>query len=276
MSHPLSKEALPKAALPKAALPKLQDIFQAYLLGQNDDMAQHVNDSSKADRALLLSIYRHGYFSRLHECLTVDYSAVRAMLGEEEFEQAMRAYVEAHPSRYANVRWLGQHLPQFLRQHASTKDRIDIIEMAEFEWALGLALDAADDEAMAVEELMQLSGEQWVALTVKPRANVHRLTLTTMAPKAWVGHDDKPLGSLTVEGAPQPIDWLVWRKDTNPQFRSMEPDEAWAFDAAASGMSFAELCEGLAKFMPVDKAATRAAGLLRVWIDARLLLPLTD
>ena len=256
-------------------LPTLQDSFQAYLLGQSDEIAQTVNDSSKADRALLLSIYRQGYFSRLHDCLTADYSAVRAMLGEEGFEAMARAYVEAHPSRYANVRWLGQHLPAFLRQYDVTKDRRDAIEMAEFEWALGLALDAADDEAMAVEELMQLSGEQWVALTVKPRANVHRLTLQTMAPKAWVKHEDKPLGTLTVEPAPQPIDWLVWRKDTDPQFRSMDKDEAWAFDAAASGTSFAELCEGLAQLMPVDQAATRAAGLLRVWIDARLLLPLT-
>ena len=259
-----------------SALPKLQGSFQAYLLGQDEAIAGEVKDSSKADRALLLSIYRHGYFSRLHECLTVDYSAVRALLGEQGFETAARAYVEAYPSRYANVRWLGQHFPAFLRQHDATKDRTDVIEMAEFEWALGLALDAAYDEAMAAEELMQLSGEQWVALTVKPRANVFRLTLQTMAPKAWVKHEDKPLGSLTVERAPKPIDWLVWRKDTNPQFRSMEPDEAWAFDAAASGASFAELCEGLAQFMPVDQAATRAAGLLRAWIDARLLLPLAD
>jgi hypothetical protein len=28
--------------------------------------------------------------------------------------------------------------------------------------------------------------------------------------------------------------------------------------------------------MPGDQAATRAAGLLRAWIDARLLLPLAD
>jgi hypothetical protein len=78
---------------------------------------------------------------------------------------------------------------------------------------------------------------------------------------------------LTVDPAERPVDWLVWRKEIDPQFRSMELDEAWAFDAAAAGTGFAALCEGIARFMPADQAAARAAGLLRVWIDARLLLP---
>jgi len=255
-------------------LPKLQDRFQAYVLGQDEQIAAEVNSTGKAGGAFLLSIYRHGYFSRLHECLCADFSAVRAIMGADAFEDVARRYVEAHPSRYTNVRWLGQHFAGFLQHHPSTAQRLDLIEMAQFEWALGLALDAADDDAMAVEELLPLSGEQWVALQVRPRANVQRLTLSTMAPKAWPRHAEAVVGQLAVDRAPQLIDWLVWRKDTDPQFRSMEKDEAWAFDAAAAGTSFAELCEGLAQFMPVDQAATRAAGLLRVWIDARLLLPL--
>jgi hypothetical protein len=56
----------------------------------------------------------------------------------------------------------------------------------------------------------------------------------------------------------------------------MERDEAWAFEAAAGGASFADLCGGLGRVKAGDQAATRAAGLLRVWIDARLLLPLVD
>jgi hypothetical protein len=258
------------------SLPRLQDDFQAYVLGQDEHFAAQVKNTSKADGAFLLSIYRHGYFSRLHECLGIDFSGVRAILGEDAFEELARAYLQAHPSRHANVRWVGRDFAAFLQRHAPTRDRTDLIEMAQFEWALGLALDAADDETMAVEELLKLSGEQWVALTIKPRANVQRLTFHTMAPKAWLKHEQVAPGQLTVEPAPQPTDWLVWRKDTDPQFRSMERDEAWAFDAAAGGASFAELCEGLARFMPGDQAATRAAGLLRVWIDARLLLPLVD
>lgn len=258
-----------------SALPGLQNAFQAYLLGQSDAIVGAVNDGDKADRGLLLSVYRHGYLSRLQECLGNDFTGLRAMLGDEGFAELTAAYVEAHPSRYANVRWLGQDMAQFIRRHPPTRQRTDLAEMAQFEWALGLALDAADDEAMAIEELMNLSGEEWVALTVRPRANVQRLTLQTMAPKAWLQHQEAAPGELTVATAERPVDWLVWRKDIDPQFRSMEADEAWAFDAAASGTGFAELCEGLAQFMPADQAAARAAGLLRAWIDARLLLPRT-
>jgi hypothetical protein len=69
---------------------------------------------------------------------------------------------------------------------------------------LGLALDAADEDAIAVEELMGLSGEEWVTLTVTPRANVQRLRLETMAPKAWLKHELTPVGELQVEKAATP------------------------------------------------------------------------
>lgn len=254
-------------------LPDLQLIFQSYILGQDDALSALVNDGDKANRNLLLSVYRHGYLSRLQECLGNDFAGLRTMLGDEEFAKLTAAYVAAHPSRYTNVRWLGRDMADFIRRHPATRDRIDLIEMAQFEWALGLALDAADDDAMAVEALMGLRGEEWVELTVKPRANVQRLTLRTMAPKAWLQHETTTPGELQVATAERPVDWLIWRTDIDPQFRSMEPDEAWAFDAAAAGTGFAELCEGIARFVPPDQAAARAAGLLRVWIDARLLLP---
>jgi hypothetical protein len=256
-----------------SALPKLQDSFQAYLLGQGGDIAASVRDGDKADRHRLLSVYRHGYLSRLQECLGNDFAGLRAMLGEAAFDELTAAYVAAHPSRHANVRWLGRDMAEFIRRHPATKDRLDLAEMAQFEWALGLALDAADDDAMVADELMGLTGDEWGTLTVRPRANVQRLTLRTMAPKAWLRHETVTPGGLTVDPAERPVDWLVWRKEIDPQFRSMELDEAWAFDAAAAGTGFAALCEGIARFMPADQAAARAAGLLRVWIDARLLLP---
>ena len=45
-------------------------------------------------------------------------------------------------------------------------------------------------------------------------------------------------------------------------------DEAWAFDAMRRGEDFAAICEGLCGFVEPDRAAFRAAGLVKTWIEA--------
>jgi hypothetical protein len=143
--------------------------------------------------------------------------------------------------------------------------------MAQFEWAVGLATDAADDEAMIVEDLAGLDGEQWAALTLSPRASVQRLSLEWQVPQAWLEHEEAKPGELVIEPAEGSVQWLIWREGLDSAFRSMEADEAWAFDAAVAGASFAELCEGLCQFHAPQDAAARGAGLLRMWIDTGLL-----
>jgi hypothetical protein len=254
-----------------SALAGLQSQFQEFLEGGASRVRERVKDGPRLDRDALLNVYRDAYVLRLHECLTVDFKAVLAMVGEAEFMTLARDYVAAHPSTHPNVRWFGKKFPAFVGRHRLTKDRPAVAEMARFEWALGLATDAADDERLLAEDLAGLTGEQWAALTLTKCAPVQRLSLEWQVPQAWLEHNDAKAGELTAEAAGQPVDWLVWREDLDSAFRSLEEDEAWAFDAAMQGVSFAELCEGLCKFHSPQDAATRGAGLLRLWIETGLL-----
>ena len=119
--------------------------------------------------------------------------------------------------------------------------------------------------------MSNLDGEGWAALTLAKRASVRRLTLGWQVPQAWLEHENVAMGGLSVEPAPAPVEWLVWRENLDSAFRSLEPDEAWAFDAAMAGASFADLCEGLCRFHEPQDAAARGAGLLRLWIETGLL-----
>ena len=170
------------------------------------------------------------------------------------------------------MRWFGRNFPAFLRAYGATAERPDLAEMAAFEWALGLATDARDDEAMIVEDLAGLSGEQWAELRLRKRAHVQRLDLEWQAPQAWLLHEESEPGALEAAREAEMVPWLVWRDGLDAAFRSLDEDEAWAFDAAMAGASFAELCEGLCRFHAPEIAAGRGAGLLRLWIDQRLLL----
>jgi len=249
----------------------LQGQFQALLESGGGTIRDSIKDGARLDRDALLNVYRDAYVLRLHECLTVDFKAVLAVIGEDDFMALARDYVAAHPSTHPNVRWFGRQFPEFLKTHPLTAQRPAIAEMAAFEWALGLATDAADDEAMIVEDLAGLDGEQWAALSLSRRASVQRLTLHWQAPQAWLEHEDATPGELAIEPAEGPVEWLVWRDGLDTAFRSMEPDEVWAFDAAMAGASFADLCEGLCQFHEPQDAAARGAGLLRMWIETGLL-----
>jgi hypothetical protein len=254
-----------------SGLVALQAKFQNFLEHGTSDIRATVKDGARLDRDGLLDVYRDAYVLRLHECLSVDFKAVLAMVGADEFMTLARDYVAAHPSTHPNVRWFGRHFADFAAAHSLTAGRKAIAEMARFEWALGLATDAADDEPLLVENLAGLDGEQWAALTLSKRASVQRLALSWQVPQAWLEHENVEPGELAVEPAPAPVQWLVWREGLDSAFRSLEDDEAWAFDAAMAGMSFGELCEGLCQFHAPQDAATRGAGLLRLWIEAGLL-----
>jgi hypothetical protein len=254
-----------------SALAGLQAQFQALLEGRPSPVRERVKDGPRLDRDALLKIYRDAYVLRLHECLTVDFKAVLAMVGEDQFMTLARDYIGAHPSTHPNVRWFGRNFPAFAAGHRLTADRPAVAEMARFEWALGLATDAANDERLLAEDLAGLDGEQWAALRLAKRASVQRLTLEWQVPQAWLEHDGARPGELAVEPAGGPVEWLVWRDNLDSAFRSLEQDEVWAFDAAMQGHSFAELCEGLCQFHSPQEAAGRGAGLLRLWIETGLL-----
>jgi hypothetical protein len=254
-----------------SGLVEFQAQFQEFLEGGASPIRDRVKDGPRLDRDALLDVYRDAYVLRLHECLTVDFKAVLAIVGEAAFMALARDYVAAHPSTHPNVRWFGKNFPAFVARHPLTRDQLAVGEMARFEWALGLATDAADDERLLAEDLAGLDGEQWAALTLAKCAPVQRVTLEWQVPQAWLEHEDVKPGELTVEAAGQPVEWLVWRENLDSAFRSLEEDEAWAFDAAMRGASFAELCEGLCQFHSPQDAAARGAGLLRLWIETGLL-----
>jgi len=64
-------------------------------------------------RSTRIAIYANAYHARFVEALAADYSALKTYLGDDEFEQLINAYIEAYPSQYFSMRYVGQHLSDF-------------------------------------------------------------------------------------------------------------------------------------------------------------------
>lgn len=253
-----------------------------------DALRARVLDTTKANRDLLLGVYRDAYALRLIEALQTDYPGLLAMAGDADFDTMARAYIAARPSSHPSVRWFGRELADFLAVTPPFSATPAASEMARFEWALGEAFDAADAVPVTADAMAFLPATAWETLGLSFVPSLRRVTLRYQVPQAWMRLGSVAAGELDVPPADEAgqagVDWLIWRTapDAETQFRSMAGDEAWMIDAARRGSAFPALCEGIAAFAPIDRAAAgdtdgddalgwavpRAAGLLRAWIDS--------
>lgn len=252
----------PSAPAP-GALAALQQDFQAYLLGRPNGMAARVRSTSKADAGTLLNVYGEAYVLRLLEALGDDFPALKAVLGDDGFDRLGRAYVAAHPSRHASVRWFGDHLAPFLAE--SEPARPLLAQLAAFERALRAAFDAADETPLGLNDLAAVPQEAWPSLSIVPMPSLRRLELAPAVVQASQAQEAGVTPHLD-EHAAETASWAVWRPELVVEFRSLELDEAWGLDTACAGESFATLCEGLCRWHEPDAVAGRAVSLLAGWI----------
>ncbi len=250
-----------------SALQALQRDVQRYIMWPDSPRGagglRHVVDAGAISALQRLDIYSSGYRLRLIEALQTDYPVVLALAGEQRFDALARDYIAAHPSRHPNLRWFGGGFARHLRQVAAR--RPVLAEAALFEWAVGLAFDAADAPVVTFESLARVSPELWPGLTFQLHPAVQTFTLQSNAPAIWTAHAQGRL--LRARRQPAPRVWAVWRREQMPRFRSLPADEAWALRALSRGCNFARLCAGLCRWAPQAEAPLRAATLLRTWVE---------
>ena len=253
------------------SLGDLQRAFQDYLLARSDSFQAAVRDTSKADRATLLDVYRDGYALRLIEVLTNDYPGLMAMAGPDDFDHMARAYIAANPSRHPSVRWYGRGVADFLAATPPYSDTPAAAEMARFEWALGEAFDSPDTAPITAEGLMALAPEAWETLSFTALPSLTRLALAFDVPQAWQRREAVEPGALEVARAAAPVTWAIWRPEFDTNFRSLDPDEAAMLEALVEGRPFPELCQAVAPFTGEEQAPARAAGLLRAMVEGGMI-----
>ncbi len=233
-------------------------------------MERAVLATPRASAARRLAVYADGYRLRLVEALGNDFPALQALLGQPGFGRMAREFIAAHPSRHPNLRWYGGKLPDFLARAPGWRRRRLLTELARFEWALGLAFDAADASPAKPQELAGMPAADWPGMRLRLDPSVRLLGLRSNAPDLWRASAAKrkpPAARLRT----RPSIWLIWRKGHEPFYRALPPAEAWALGAVARGRDFAFLSSGLRRFAGAGGAAQAGAQLLRNWLAEGLI-----
>ena len=152
----------------------LQEQFQGFILEGQSSITQSIVETDKVTVATRLGIYRDAYKLRLLESLTTSFPALYAYLGTDAFAQLISAYVDAHPSDFRSIRWYGDALPAFIKQYYQESNGY-LAELAEFEWKMTLAFDAADDARVQIEDMTTVPPEAWAGLQFIPHQSLQRM-----------------------------------------------------------------------------------------------------
>jgi hypothetical protein len=105
-----------------------------------------------------LEIYNRVYWFRLLSSLADDFPGLRAVVGQEKFDQILLGYLTEMPSVSFTLRDLGSRLEQWLRAHPELiagNERM-ALDMIRLEWADIEAYDAAEFPTLTQNELATL------------------------------------------------------------------------------------------------------------------------
>jgi len=253
------------------SLAHIQTEFQEYVTGSPADrpgIAAMIADQFGLSSADRLAIYYDAYRIRLHEALSEAFNKTHAYVGDETFADLCSAYIEQYPSHYRNLRWFGDRFPDFVAERLS--DYPMVAELSRFEWALGLAFDAADAGVLALESLQQLDADDWETIGFVLQPSLQLLALHWNVPAIWLAleKEEEPPEAVAVEPA---LGWMVWRKELQPHFRSLTAYETLALTGLAQGLSFSRVCSDAAELADDDITA-QIAGWLHGWITEAVLV----
>jgi hypothetical protein len=145
------------------ALEAAQANFIATIKGGPDALDHSLFDGP-IDRVLLgLKAHANTISHARLIALEVTFPLTRQALGDEQFNQLSRAYVETPVARACDTNSIGKPFPDFL--HASQAG-LPIIKLASIEWAWLESYHAADAAPLALDDLATLSEAALLELIV--------------------------------------------------------------------------------------------------------------
>jgi len=252
-------------------LPDLHLLLQTSIVNQEPLINPYLHLPPKGTVADRVAIYTNGYRARLEEALSVDYSTLASLIGEDEFSQLCRNYINAFPSYSDTLDLLGQNLSRFLAQNVPYSKKEYLAEIASFEWAEAQSVIARDEKLLLASDLHSLPLDQWPEITfsLHPSCTFIIMHWNSLAIIESI-RDKKTIPRKKRLKTPQTV--IVWRRHLDVRYYKLSPIELTLLRAIESRLSFMEICECLSDMMPESDVAPFLVQELYAWINEQLLI----
>ena len=217
-----------------------------------------------------VAIYREQFWLRHRDCLLEDYPALHHLLGDDGFDDLVRAYLDAHPPRSFSLRDLGSKLADFSAEWDGFPPALaaPARDAARYELAFVDLFDGADAAPVALADVAAVPAELWPSV----RLALHPL-LTLLA----LDHPVDDLRRAVKDGTlaadtPPPLAvgplWLaMWRgPDLRIREERLTEAEHGVLSALAAGLALGEALATVAAALPVEQHQ-HLAEQLRGWFQ---------
>lgn len=237
-------------------------------------LVAHVESSPTLAPEERINIYTQMYFARLVDVLSQNFPRVFDLLGFEQFQEVVRAYVSEYPSVYPTIQDVGQHLAGFLATYQDKTSQAEkihpvIVDLAQLEWLRLEVFDAPDAQLLRLEQLQTIAPDDWPTLHFQFIPASQLFSSAWPVQRVWSATEEP---TLTLDDLqPQATTLRVWRKDFLIYQAPVEGTEKIAFEAVAAGASFAEVCAALEEECSAETAAQEMGSVLLRWIEDGIL-----
>jgi hypothetical protein len=244
------------------SLARLQQDFCAYLLDRPNAIEREVAGD--------LDVYHHAYRAQLLNCLRDTFEKSWSWLGDDAFEAAARAHVEAHPPHAWTLNVYGEGFERTLAE--LHPDDPEIAELAWLEWTLRRAFDGPDGGSVDPADLATVDWDNAV-LHLVPTLRLGTATTNCAALWSALAENQTPPAA---ERLPEPATIRVWRHGLTAKFRSIDAIEARALRLVLDGADFANLCAVLAADLGDERGTAEIGRILGLWLQEGVLAAISD
>lgn len=248
-------------------LEQLQSTFLQSLLEPNLALTHEI-DGSQAERVERLAIYQDGYFYRLYNALTDNFSLLASVMYADEFSELITSYIRHYPSHGHGLQFFGQQLPEFISSHHLIHKFPYLSEIAALDLALLTASLAPNQTPLQLESLSILTESQLEQLKLQFSDHVTCLEFNYNVIELWSSGKLNLLEPVQLDST-QVI--LIWRKNLINQFRVIvDTLERYALKFVLTNSNFNTFCE----YLSINLAARedQIGLILQQWTVDELLL----
>jgi hypothetical protein len=238
-------------------------------LTERDDLAAQIGAVAAGNDRLTpqeqAEIYREQFWLRHRDVLYDDYPGLAYLLGEEPFEDFLRAYLLACPPNSYTLRDLGNRIADFAATYDGfPEDKVQQArEMARFELSFVDIFDCADIEPLPIERVQSMPPEAWASarLVFHPHIVLLRLSHPVQLMRTAVKKDEEPSRDIAPE-----VTWLtMWRHhDLRVHYRSISEPEFELVTKLRGGANLVIALDEVAGTVPPDERE-ELAGRVQKW-----------
>ena len=243
-------------------LGKLQEAFRDHLLDRPSGIAPEIVGD--------IDVYHYAYRAQLLNCLRDTFDKTWSWLGDDGFEAAARAHIEANPPSAWTLNVYGENFDRTLADlHPADPE---IAELAWLEWTLRRAFDGPDADPVDQASLADIDWDQAILYFV-PTLKLGLVATNCAALWSALADTETPPAAAHL---PAPAAIRVWRQGLSTRFRSIDAIEERALRLARDGADFPELCAVLAAELGEDRGSAEIGRVLGSWLQDGLIAAISD